>query len=92
MATTTCAPITPATLFGTYELYDDSKPGCDNVEGLMTKPLFYGKNNKNHQPLFVVMCYENFKIARSGMIIASGAAVVLGVTSIVLAIKLMKKD
>ena len=90
---TTCAPATPQTLFGTYGLYDDSKPGCDNAAALLLgKPVFYGKNNANRQPLFVVLDYEHFKIARSGMVVASGAALVLGVTALVLAIKLAKKD
>ena len=88
-----CAPLNCTSLFGTFGLFDDSKPGCDNAESLsLGKPKFYGKNAKTGLPLFVAMDYQNFQIARTGMTIASGLAVVLGVAVVVLGIKLAKKD
>lgn len=91
MTSTVCSAITDSSLFGTYGLFDETKPGCDDADAfVMGKPRFYGKNNANGQPMFVALDYENFKIARTGMIISTCTAAVLGITTIVLAIKLSK--
>ncbi len=92
MASASCSAITDSSMFGTYGLFDETKPGCDSAEQFfMGKPKFYGKNNANGQPMFVALDYENFKIARTGMIISTCTAAVLGITAIVLAVKLAKK-
>lgn len=92
MASATCSAITDSSMFGTYGLFDDTKPGCDGADAfMMGRPRFYGKNNANGQPMFVALDYVNFKIARTGIIISTCTAAVLGITTIVLAVKLAKK-
>jgi hypothetical protein len=92
MAMSNCSPLTAASLLGSYGLYDTSKPGCDRAsEFAIGKPMFFGKNNVTNDPMFAVIDFENFKIAKTGMIVASCIAAALGVTTIILAIKLNKK-
>jgi hypothetical protein len=87
-----CSRITTSSLLGNIPLFDATKPGCDNADDLvLQKPLFFGKNNANQQPIFAVMDYERFKISRTGMMIASASALILGIATIVLAVKLHKK-
>lgn len=92
MASATCSAITDSSMFGTYGLFDAAKPGCDGANAfVMGRPRFYGKDNANGQPMFVALDYEHFKIARTGMIISTCTAAILGITAIVLAVKLSKK-
>ncbi len=87
-----CSTITETSLFGTYKPFDASQPGCDDANAVVLgRPIFYGKNNANGQPMFVALDYEHFKIARTGMIISTCSAAVLGITAIVLAVKLSKR-
>lgn len=92
MAANTCAQITPTSTFGGFAVYNkDSGSACPDADKFeLNKIMFFGKTPKN-DPMFTVMDYEMFKNAKTGMWVATGAAAVLGVTAIVLGMKLYKK-
>lgn len=85
-----CAPIGDADRLGSYDQYRPNDPqmkGCA-APRYMGKPRFFGKNSTNDTPLFVALDFEHYQIARTGMFIATGAAVVL---AIALVFKMAKK-
>jgi hypothetical protein len=84
-----CAPL--GDKINGYDLYEKTASPCTNEAAVkLPNVTFYGKSSKN-TPLFAVMNYETFKCAKHGMLIASVAAAALGITAIVLGVKLAKK-
>lgn len=84
-----CKPI--GDTVGDYTLYEKSTTICENTMPVCTPSVkFYGKT-KDDKPVIAVMNYCTFRDAKTGMIIASVAAAALGITAIVLGVKLAKK-
>ena len=87
----TCKPL--GNKINDYMIHDESDNSmtCSNAEEIALPTVaFYGKNASN-KPIFAVMNYDTFRNAKMGMIIASVAAAALGITAIVLGVKLSKK-
>lgn len=85
-----CPAITTDTKFGNYERYrpgDPKQQGCASPP-YIGRPLFYGKNTSNDTPLFAVLDFEHYKIARSATWIATATALALGIG---LAVVLLKR-
>lgn len=77
-----------------FEVFNEASNSitCTNEDALaLPEVMFYGKTQKN-KPIFAVMNYSTFKTAKTGMIVASVLAAALGITSIVLGVKLSKKN
>lgn len=87
-----CNPIAETDKFGSYEKYtsNTSMPGCTSPVHMGTV-RFYGKNAQSNTPLFVAMDFEQYQIARVGMLIATSTAIIFGVIGIVMTIKQSKK-
>lgn len=86
----TCGPISDGDKLGAYDQYRPNDPqmkGC-SAPRYMGKPRFFGKNSTNDTPLFVALDFEHYQIVRTGMAIATGAAIIL---AIALAYKMAKK-
>ena len=58
----------------------------------MGKLRFYGKEVVSNKPLFVAMDFEQYQIARVGMMIATSTAVILGISMIVMAMKKKRRS
>ena len=82
-----CTPIGDDAKLGIYEQYGPQLKGCAAPQ-YMGKPRFFGKNATNDTPLYVAIDFEHYQIARTGMAIATSAAVILGIS---LCVVLMKK-
>ena len=85
----TCGPISDGDKLGSYAQYrpNDPKMGGCIAPRYMGKPRFFGKSS-NDTPLFVALDFEHYQIARTGMAIATGVAIILGVA---LAYKMTKR-
>ena len=87
MATAPCTPLPADVKLGNYARFSSGMPKCpDNHIG---KPLFFGRSNKD-EPMYVAMDFEQYRIAKNGMTIATGVAVVLGIAFVVALIKKKK--
>lgn len=74
-----------------YDIHEKATTACTNEEAVaLPNVAFYGKDSKG-KPMFAVMNYGQFKTAKTGMIVASVLAAALGITAIVLGVKLAKK-
>lgn len=85
-----CPAVGDDAKLGVYEQYrpnDPQQKGCAQPVHI-GKPRFFGKNTTSNVPLYVAMDFEQYNIARTGMMVASAAAIVLGIT---LAVVLIKK-
>lgn len=86
---TTCVPL--GDKINGYDLHDKATTACTNEDAVLLPGVtFYGKSPKG-SPIFAVMNYGQFKAAKTGMIVASVAAAALGITAIVLGVKLARK-
>ena len=86
---TTCVPL--GDKINGYDLHEKATTACTNDDAVSLPGVtFYGKNSKG-DPIFAVMNYGQFKTAKTGMIVASVIAAALGITAIVLGVKLAKK-
>ena len=88
-----CTPLNAASKLGSFPLYnpdDKIKPCCqDRRACLLGVPVFFGKGPDN-KPLFAVVDYDQFKIAKRGTVVATVAASVFGIAAVVLLYKNMK--
>ena len=84
----TCKPLGDS--INDYTIYEKATATCGNANSVSLDSVsFYGKN-ANDKPIFAVMNYDTFRNAKMGMIIASVLAAGLGITAIVLGVKLAK--
>ena len=73
-----------------YVIYEKATAVCNEDDVALSKVAFYGKAAGKDKPIFAVMNYDTFRNAKAGMIIASVLAAGLGITAIVLGVKLAK--
>lgn len=85
----TCKPLGDA--INEYVVYEKATATCNNEDAVALPGVaFYGKTASD-KPIFAVMNYDTFRNAKTGMIIASVLAAGLGITAIVLGVKLANK-
>lgn len=84
-----CAKLTDPITFGSYQTYDKSARCAGAADVELQSPLFFGRDDKD-KPIFATMSYKQFAAAKYGMIGASALAIGLGLTSLILAMKLSK--
>ena len=86
---TTCTPL--GDKINGYDLYEKTGTPCLNWPDVALPGVtFYGKT-PDDKPIFAVMNYSQFKTAKTGMIITTVIAAALGITAIVLGVKLARK-
>ncbi len=74
-----------------FDAKSTTQPICSNPSELLLKtPFYYGKTEKG-EPIYALMDYSDFKVAKIGIIAASVTAAVLGVGCIVLGVKAFKR-
>jgi len=85
---TACKPL--GDTINDYMVYEKTTTTCLNSNDVALDGVaFYGKTPSD-KPIFAVMNYDTFRNAKMGMIIASVVAAGLGITAIVLGVKLAK--
>ena len=77
-----CDQLAQDVKLGQYSQFTVEQPRCRGRVQI-GRPLFFGKNSSGKRPLFVALDYEQYNIAKTGMFIASGTAIALGVALIV---------
>jgi hypothetical protein len=79
-------------MLGGFRQYNTALPPCTSAAARQIgKPLFFGRSPAVDEPMFVAMDFEQYQIARKGMVIATTVAVALGVALVVVAVRKGKK-
>lgn len=89
MSIPVCPTIDAATKLGSIPQYSTELAPCTAQQ--IGKPVFFGRRADKDEPLFVALDFEQYEIARKGMMIATTTAIVLGV-SLVFAVVMKKKS
>ena len=85
-------PFDDNTMVGEHQIFDKTNKVCINTDTVALNKTFYFGKNIRGKPIYALMDYDSFKIARYSMIVSTCGTAALGITTILLCLKLCKQN